>query len=99
RAYVGSPAALQERGSAGSDITVGYTPGSGAGIWVPTPPAFAPALLPNWPSLMPFGMISGAQFRPHLPPGLDTAEWALDFNLTKELGRVDSATRTPEHTD
>jgi hypothetical protein len=92
-------AILQERGSDGSDITVGYTPGSGAGIWVPTPPAFAPALLPNWPSLMPFGMISGAQFRPHLPPGLDTAEWALDFNLTKELGRVDSATRTPEQTD
>ena len=92
-------AILQERRNDGSDTLVAYTPGSGAGIWVPTPPAFAPSLLPNWPSVMPFAMINGSQFRPPSPPGLDTAEWALEFNLTKELGRADSATRTPEQTD
>jgi len=91
-------AILQERSSDGSDMAVEYTPGSGPGVWVPTPPGFAPALLPNWPSMTPFAMISGSQFRPPLPPGLDSAEWASDFNLTKELGRADSATRTPEQT-
>jgi len=89
---------LQERSGDGSDTVVGYTPGSGAGIWVPTPPAFAPALLPNWPSVTPFAMTSGSQFRPPLPPGRDSAQWASDFNLTKELGRSDSATRSAEQT-
>ncbi len=91
-------AILQERSGDGSDMAVEYAPGSGAGVWVPTPPAFAPALLPNWPSVTPFAMNSGSQFRPPLPPRLDSAEWASDFKLTKELGRADSATRTPEQT-
>ena len=80
-------AILQARGSDGSDMVVDYLPGSGVGIWVPTPPALAPALLPNWPALTPFAMIDGSQFRPPSPPGLDTPEWASDFNLTKDLGR------------
>ena len=91
-------AILQERSLDGSDTVVDYTLGSGAGVWVPTPPAFAPSLLPNWPLVTPFSMISGSQFRPPLPPALDSAEWASDFNLTKELGRADSATRTAEQT-
>ena len=43
-------------------------------------------------------MINGSQFRPPPPPELDSAQWASEFNLTKELGRADSATRTPEQT-
>ena len=92
-------AILQSRSADGSDTTVPYTPGSGAGVWVPTPPAYAPALLPNWALVTPFAMILGSQFRPPVPPGLDTAEWASDFNLTKDLGRADSATRTLEQTE
>src|SRR5262245_54346686 len=92
-------AILQARVGDGFDTVVEYTPGSGAGIWVPTPPAFAPALLPNWPAVAPFAMISGAQFRPPAPPDLNSAGWASDFNLTKELGRADSASRTPDQTD
>jgi membrane-associated phospholipid phosphatase len=92
-------AILQLRSEDGSDIAVEYTPGSGPGIWVPTPPALAPALLPNWPQVTPFAMINGSQFRPPPPPGLDSAQWAFDFNLTKELGRSDSATRTAEQSE
>ena len=91
-------AILQVRSLDGSDTVVVYTLGSGAGIWVPTPPAFAPSLLPNWPSVTPFSMVSSSQFRPPSPPGLDSAQWASEFNLTKELGRADSATRTAEQT-
>ena len=72
-------ALLQVRSRDGSDTVVAYTPESGAGIWVPTPPAFAPALLPNWPSVTPFAMISGSEFRPPPPPELDSAQWALEF--------------------
>ncbi|GAB3337925.1 hypothetical protein GCM10027299_49560 [Larkinella ripae] len=32
----------------GNDNTLPYTPPVGPGLWVPTPPAFAPAALPNW---------------------------------------------------
>jgi len=90
---------LYLRGNDGSATVVSYSPAGGAGNWVPTPPAFAPALLPNWPMVTPFAMASGAQFRPPPPPSLDSAQWASDFNLTKELGRSDSATRTVEQTE
>ncbi|MBD2704599.1 vanadium-dependent haloperoxidase [Spirosoma sp. BT702] len=32
----------------GNDNTTPYTPPVGLGLWVPTPPAFAPAAVPNW---------------------------------------------------
>jgi len=43
-------------------------------------------------------MTSPAQFRPMPPPALDSAQWAEDFNRTKELGRADSAVRTADQT-
>jgi membrane-associated phospholipid phosphatase len=92
-------AILQWRAHDGSDETVGYTPGSGPGVWIPTPPGFLPALLPNWPLVTCFALNDGSQFRPPPPPALDSAQWAFDFNLTKGLGRFDSATRTPEQTE
>jgi membrane-associated phospholipid phosphatase len=83
----------------GSDAVVDYTPGSGPGVWMPTPPAFLPALFPNWPYVTCFAMTNGAQFRPPPPPALDSAQWAFDFNLTKDLGRLDSTNRTAELTE
>ncbi len=91
-------AILQWRTNDGSETVVDYTPGSGPGVWIPTPPGFLPALLPNWPMVTCFAMTNGAQFRPPPPPALDTPDWAADFNLTKSLGRFDSDTRTPEQT-
>jgi membrane-associated phospholipid phosphatase len=46
----------------------------------------------------PFALSAGAQFRPGAPPALDTAEYAAAFNEVKDLGRVDSPTRTAEQT-
>ncbi|MBC8151907.1 MAG: vanadium-dependent haloperoxidase [Bacteroidetes bacterium] len=37
----------------GNDNNAPYTLPAGAGLWVPTPPAFAPALLPNWGNCRP----------------------------------------------
>jgi membrane-associated phospholipid phosphatase len=91
-------AILQSRANDNSTLVVSYVPRTGPGAWQPTPPAFLPALLPNWPLVTPFAMTSGAQFRPPPPPALESAQWAADFNLTKTLGRVDSPVRTAEQT-
>src|SRR5262249_38653625 len=45
---------LALRSDDGSQTTVTYPPGSAPGQWVPTPPAFAAALLPNWGNVTPF---------------------------------------------
>jgi hypothetical protein len=46
----------------------------------------------------PFAMTSGSQFRPPGPPALDSAQYAQELNYVKEIGKVDSLTRTPDQT-
>lgn len=92
-------AVIAARANDGAFVTVPYTPGTNAGDWQPTPPAFAPALHPNWPWVTPFALESGDQFRPPPPPALTGAQWAFDFNQVKELGALNSATRTAEQTE
>src|SRR5262249_8403373 len=89
---------LQWRSTDGSGEMVTYMPGKDAGDWQPTPPAFMPALAPQWPYVTPFAMTSGSQFRPAAPPAVDSAEYAAAFNEVKSLGRADSTTRTEEQT-
>lgn len=79
--------------------------------WNVTPPAYSlPATPGNWqpvpgsatfthyPSVIPFGISSGTQFRPSPPPPLTSAAYAADLNEVKELGSVTSATRTADQT-
>src|SRR5205085_9969797 len=89
---------LTWRSTDGSSAVVPYTPGTNPGDWQPTPPAFLPALAPQWPQVTPFAMTGGAQFRPPPPPALGSAEYAAAFNEVKSLGRVDSTTRTADQT-
>jgi len=91
-------AILDLRSGDHSDDVVIYVPRTGAGFWTPTPPAFAPSLLPQWPVVTPFAMTSGGQFRPAPPPGLETEGWASDYNLTKDVGSATSTIRTMEQT-
>jgi hypothetical protein len=90
---------LALRANDGSTAIVPYTPGSGPGDWQPTPPANAPALLPNWPDVTPFAMTSGSQFSPDGIPALTSAEYTAAFNEVKSLGDINSATRTADQTD
>ncbi|MEX2186525.1 MAG: PEP-CTERM sorting domain-containing protein [Pirellulales bacterium] len=86
-------------GDHSSDI-VAYTPSGILGRWEPTMPAHAPALLPNWPTVTPWAMTSGSQFRdPVGPPDLNAAEYTAAYNEVKELGSATSATRTADQTD
>ena len=83
----------------GATDVVPYAPGTAPGQWRPTPPAHAPALLPNWPDVTPFAISSGSQFRTAGPPVLGGAEYAADYNEVKLLGSMSSAIRTAEQTE
>ncbi len=89
---------LAARASDGSDALVPPPDGSGPGVWVPTPPAFSPYLLPQWGFVVPFGMSNSSQFRPPGPPSLDSEQYAADYNEVKELGAALGSTRTADQT-
>ena len=90
---------LAERADDGSTDVVTYVPGTGPDDWQPTPPAFAPAALPQWATVEPFGITSPDQFRADPPPALDSPEFTQAFNQIKAIGAANSTTRTAEQTD
>ena len=55
---------LAARANDGSNSVIPPPGGSGPGVWIPTPPAFLPYLLPQWGFVVPFAMSSSSQFRP-----------------------------------
>jgi hypothetical protein len=83
-----------------ADVVVPYTPGTDPGEWRPDPlhpgqSAWGPA----WGTLKPFIVNSSDQFPMDPPPALNSAEYAAAFNQVKELGALNSATRTADQTD
>jgi hypothetical protein len=90
---------LAARANDGSSAVVPPPDGSGPGVWIPTPPAFLPYLLPQWGFVAPFGMNSSSQFRPPGPPSLDSQQYAEDYNEVKELGAAVGSTRTEDQTE
>ena len=87
------------RASDHSGDAVAFTPGSGPGAWVPTAPAFRPALDPGWGHVTPYLLRSGSQLRPGPPPALTSAAYARDLDEIRQVGAATSTTRTPEQTD
>jgi len=90
---------LAARANDGSNAIVQPPGGSGPGIWIPTPPAFLPYLLPQWGFVVPFGMNTSSQFRPPGPPALDSQQYAADYEEVKELGAAVGSTRTEDQTE
>ena len=76
----------------GFSAIVPYTPGSGPGAWVPTPPAFAAALLPGFGKVLPFALYRNDQFRPDGPPALTSEEYAADVNEVQKIGDANGET-------
>lgn len=89
---------LQLRAHDGSESVVPYVATGAFGYWQPTPPAFAPALLPQWPYLAPFTMTHNEQFRVPAPPAFDSPEFAESYEEVYALGGVDSSARTADQT-
>jgi len=103
---LGSTAAariLSLRANDNSALVTPYSPGAAPGEWRPTPPASAPALLPNWPLVTPWTMSSGAQFRdPVGPLSLDSPEYAAALTEVRLLGDINAealGNRTAEQTE
>ena len=89
---------LAWRATDNSDATVPAPTASGPGAWQPTPPAFAPYLLPQWAFVTPFAMPTEFYFRPTGPPSLQSAKYLEDYEQVKALGAAVGSARTPEQT-
>jgi hypothetical protein len=82
------------RANDGIDAQETYRPHTTPGTYIPTVvPAFSTS-----GAVTPWVMRSGSQFRPAAPPALTSETWTNDVNEIRELGRIDSAKRTPEQT-
>jgi hypothetical protein len=92
-------AAMRANDGRGANVPYTFPSLPTPGVWMPTPPAFAPPVTPWMGQMVPFTMRSPSQFFPEPPPLLSSTEWADDYNQVKSLGAVNSAVRTPEQTE
>lgn len=92
-------AILALREDDGNDTVVPYVVPTGANWWLQTPPAFAPALLPNWATVTPWCLDSTSELRQPAPPPLSSTEYAAAYNEVRRLGDADSTFRTPDQTE
>jgi hypothetical protein len=81
-------AMISQRGGDGAGATAAYTPLTGVGYWLPTPPPFAAAAFAPWGKVTPFGIARPDQFRPKPPPALTTRRYSRDYNEVKEVGDI-----------
>lgn len=87
-------ALISARTGDGLEANVTYTPGSGPGAWIPTPPAFAPPQTPWLGQMHPFTMPTAENFLPDPPPALTSETWKRDYNLTRIYGASNSQVRS-----
>jgi hypothetical protein len=98
---VGAAAAraiLARRADDRRNAVISYSPGSGAGAWIPTPPAHLPATTAFLANVAPFTMASPTQFRPEGPPPLRSKKWTAEYNEVRALGARHSTSRTAGQT-
>ncbi|MGB0849082.1 MAG: vanadium-dependent haloperoxidase [Thiolinea sp.] len=70
-----------------------YRPLTTPGTYVPTVTPVASTWSMN---RLPWSLTSADQFRPDPPPALDSEQWATDYNEIKEVGALNSKTRTAD---
>ena len=87
------------RANDGWDNFTVFVGGTDVGEWRPTPPMYQVAMEPQWATLTPFALTSPDQFLPPGPPDLTSQAYADSVNKTKDLGAIDSATRTADQTE
>jgi Domain of unknown function (DUF4114)/PAP2 superfamily/Bacterial Ig-like domain len=93
-------AMLLWRSTDGSTAVVPYTPDPNKtpGKWQPTPPALGAAVLPQWGKLTPFIVTNPDSYTPAAPPALTSDLYATEYNEVKDIGSLNSTTRTADQT-
>lgn len=91
---------LQRRANDGYNASSQYLPTNAVGHWQPDPlnpgqEAWGPA----WGEMKTFSLHSNTQFMPPPMPDLTSQAYADAFNEVKELGSLNSSTRTTEQTN
>jgi hypothetical protein len=92
-------ALIAARTGDGIEANVTYVPGTGPGVWIPTPPAFLAAATPWQGQMRPFTMSTAADFLPDGPTPLGSERWKRDFNLTRILGGANSTIRSASQSE
>jgi hypothetical protein len=92
-------AIISARMGDGLEANISYTPGSGPGAWIPTPPAYAAPVAPWLGQMRPFTMKAAADFLPDGPTALNSEDWKRDYNLTRLYGGKDSTIRSTAETE
>jgi hypothetical protein len=87
-------AVINARSGDGLEANITYTPGSGPGVWIPTPPAFAAAATPWLGQMRPFTMKGASDQLPGPPYALTSESWKRDYNLTRMYGGTSSTMRS-----
>lgn len=93
-------AILANRTGDGSAAVVPYTTTGLPGDWRPTPPGFGAPAVPGWGDVKTFVLSAAdsAAVYPAPPPALGSAEYAAAYNEVKEIGALNSLTRTADQT-
>jgi hypothetical protein len=73
--------------------------GMGVGEWRPTPPALLSGAGVQFAYMTPWALDTQSQFRASGPPALSSMQYALDVNEVKEIGSLNSLTRTADQTE
>jgi hypothetical protein len=88
-------AVLADRADDDTSVPDTYRPITAPGIWVPT----TPPLTAQYARAKPWGFDKADRFRPGPPPELASAQYARDYNETKDLGGARSTQRTAAQSD
>jgi hypothetical protein len=92
-------ALIAARTGDGLEGDVPYVHGSGPGMWLPTPPAFAPPATPWLQKFRPFTMTAASDYRPDGPTPLNSEAWKRDYNLTRLFGGATNSLRSAAETE
>jgi hypothetical protein len=83
----------------GWNAPIAFTVPPAPGVWRPTPPAFAPMLAPWLGDVRPLTLRTAHQFSPPGPPAMTSDKYTREFNEVKDLGSLNSLTRTAAQTE
>jgi len=76
-----------------------FVPGTNPGDYQLTPPNFPRPVFTHWAGVTPFTLVRADQFRPGPPPPLTSDTYTAAFDEVKELGFINSTSRSADQTE